>query len=146
MIHWSAFTKIIEGVIARLFNVDALEVGVWVRFKNPPKFQTEILGARNDIEETFERIEVSVIEDVEQFALRECVEVGKVRNHPGYLIYRPRKRHLRDIIMTMPERVVAFAKNFAVTLRRQRVDMQSMRSGKTIPAIEVRDGPHPVSP
>ena len=90
------------------------QLGVGIGREDLVEFDRKVFCSRDKIRKERERVEIGVIERLEQVLFRERVKVRKIRDHTGCGINRTGEGNLHSVVMSMAIRVVAFTEGEAI--------------------------------
>src|SRR5262249_14452318 len=91
----------------------------------------------NYVLKLFHVIQIAVVVLFKNFAVHEAIQIGKIANHSSIRSRRSAYRHLENVIMSMPERIVALAVNPAVLFLAHGFVMEAMRCREFVPTGEI---------
>src|SRR4051794_40297191 len=99
-------SAVLEGVVAGLLNADAGQLCLRKRGEDAVDLARKVLGSGHAGLELRQRVEVLVVEPLEQTLAGEGVERTEVESHSGGGINRPAEGDFDDVVVTVAVRVV----------------------------------------
>src|ERR1700733_10570505 len=102
--------------------------------KDAMNLNSKILCRRNGVSKTIERIQIGVIETLQQMCLRESIELSQIADHSGLRIYLAAKRDLHGVVVSVAVRIVAFPEHHNVLRSIVALRVQPVRRAEMIAA------------
>src|SRR5882762_4692833 len=117
----SCFTIKVGEEVRRFVDANAVEFGGGELWRETlPAHDGDVLGRRDEGEELGDFfVEKAVVEGVEDFAVHEVFEFLQVDDEAGGGVYFPFYRDFQNVVVAVPVRVIALAKDAPVLFRRE---------------------------
>jgi hypothetical protein len=122
----SAFLErfgVFKRIVAGFLDSDALELCAGESLEDSEYFYRKVFRGRHDVVEFVERVEIHVIEAIEEICLRERIEGAEVANHACSFVDRARDGDFDNVIVAVPVGVIALAEDGAVLLGGEGIGM-----------------------
>src|SRR5579863_10445987 len=120
--------NVFKKVVRRLFDADREREFRPQRSPQPSlNLKTQILGRGHTTRKNFERIQILVIERLQNLALDTSVQLGEIAHHSRRSIDLAADDHFKNIVMSVPLRIGALSVSRAILRIRQPLRAEAMR-------------------
>src|SRR6266568_7400805 len=105
--------------------------------QNLVDFGAQVLSGRHRIAKLIQAIQVGDPETLQDVAIHEHVQAGKIADHSAAGIHLTANGYLQSVVVPVTVGIVALAVNFLVLLRRKLIAVQAMRSREPVAPGEI---------